>query len=107
FRFYFVDVVLEDFGFAPVVRIDLDLKRVEIIGELALPPAAEAGADHSAACEELEIARHFRWSSDRRRPSWFRVSKSPDQPYERFQPVRLFKPRHYSHSPPRRRSPSL
>jgi len=53
-----VDVVLEDFCFAPIVRVNLDLQRVEVVRELALPSVTQARADHPPAGEELEIAWH-------------------------------------------------
>jgi hypothetical protein len=54
-----VDVIFQNFLFAPIVRVDLDLERIKVVGELALPSAAETGAHHSAPREEFEIPWHF------------------------------------------------
>jgi hypothetical protein len=54
----FVNVVLNNFLVAPVIRVDPHLERVKVIRKQARPPAAQASPHHPSASKEFQITRH-------------------------------------------------
>lgn len=93
-----VNVVFRDFLVGPVVRVDLHLEPIEIIGEQARPPAPTGQRAPSARQRKFEINRHLhRPPADGDHDS--RCSKAPDDTNgERTRAVRP--PPSHSRTPP-------
>ena len=73
---------------SPVVCIKLDFERIEIIGELALPPPSKAGSHHSPTSEEFQIARHLDRPSDERKSSSCSIRKVANPPIQQTAALR-------------------